>query len=217
MGAIHLGKDWTHRGTSIRYNVFRDFGTDTAPAVHFGDFTAGNTVWGNFFIRVASAVVIEGGRNNTIENNVFVDCSPAVRLKRFDPEEVKSRIEKLERAVQVDFRHPPFSTRYPELRSLKSGDLSRPEGNRIIRNILTSGVISESAAEGNPSVLEEKDNFFDIDPGFVDPARDNYAIRQDSPVYSGGFQYIPINEIGLKLDIFRVTIPENNPAALRSE
>jgi len=42
-----------------------------------------------------------------------------------------------------------------------------------------------------------KDNLIDKDPHFVDRAKANFQLRDDSPVYKMGFKRIPIEKIGL--------------------
>jgi hypothetical protein len=83
VGAFYMGRDWTARGTVIRYNYFHDIsgpGMYGAMAVYLDDAASGITVFGNVFYKAAAAAFIGGGRDNLVENNVFVDCSPAVHV-----------------------------------------------------------------------------------------------------------------------------------------
>ncbi|HUI09730.1 MAG TPA: right-handed parallel beta-helix repeat-containing protein [Bacteroidota bacterium] len=54
--------------------------------------------------------------------------------------------------------------------------------------------------------LRERGNIL-ADPGFVDPARRDFRLKEDSPAWSAGFRKIPFGEIGLVADEFRATIP----------
>ncbi|MDQ8192957.1 right-handed parallel beta-helix repeat-containing protein [Coraliomargarita sp. SDUM461004] len=78
MGAIYAGRDLTARGNRIRSNYIHDI-----PLLHGGhahmvygiyldDLFSGTEVSGNIFQRVPTGVMINGGRNTLIENNVFV-------------------------------------------------------------------------------------------------------------------------------------------------
>lgn len=214
LGAIYLGRDWTHRGTVVRFNRIRDIEDHpSAVAVHLGEFTSGITLFGNFFVRTGSGVAIDGGTNNTIENNVFVECSPAVRFSVRGPSEARHRFEALDRLSSVDYRKPPFSTRYPELVSIKADRFTNPGGNRLVRNVLT-GENLVSVPEGiSEDTIETSGNFTGTDPGFLASSGDNFQIPQDAPIYRAGFQYIPIEEIGLKLDLYRTTIPGSSSPA----
>ncbi|NCO42726.1 MAG: hypothetical protein GW892_28975 [Armatimonadetes bacterium] len=85
-GAIYSWQvDWTKRGTEIRYNYLHDiigFGQEggkwTSPHFNWGiyldDGTCGTHVHGNLVVRtILGGAHVHGGRDNVIENNVFVD------------------------------------------------------------------------------------------------------------------------------------------------
>ena len=50
---------------------------------------------------------------------------------------------------------------------------------------------------------EVRDNYTEGDPGFVDAAKLNYQLREDSPAYKSGFKRIPFEKIGLYKDEYR--------------
>lgn len=85
-GIIYLSQvDWTKRGTVIRYNYLHDsggYGRNSATGVwqtsyhtygvYLDDWTSGTTVYGNIIANTAAAgVLIHGGRDNRIENNII--------------------------------------------------------------------------------------------------------------------------------------------------
>ena len=85
-GAIYTWQvDWTKRGTVIRYNYLHDiigFGLEngkwTSPHFNWGiyldDGTCGTRVYGNIVARtILGGAHIHGGRDNIIENNIFID------------------------------------------------------------------------------------------------------------------------------------------------
>ena len=107
-GAIYGGGDWTQRGNKIQYNTITDiqgiFGKG-AIGVYFDDMLSGNTIYGNIFKNIVSpkimlkanptpkdpegfyvlkggggAVFVGGGRDNTIKNNIFSNCTLAVSI-----------------------------------------------------------------------------------------------------------------------------------------
>lgn len=82
-GAIYAGRDWTMRGTRIRHNYFHHisgFERRGCVGVYLDDQFCGTEVFGNIFYKVTRAVMIGGGRDCAIENNVFVDCVPATHV-----------------------------------------------------------------------------------------------------------------------------------------
>ncbi len=146
-GAIHTGRNWTWRGNVIRYNYFHHLqgpGLHGVMGVYLDDWASGFLVYGNVFYKAGRASMIGGGRDNTIENNVYVECSPSVHVDArglgwagyyFDgtyPELFKQMDE-------MHFNQPPYSTRYPELLRMYDGETAVPKYNKIIRNVSYGG------------------------------------------------------------------------------
>ena len=80
VGAFYMGRDWTARGTVIRHNYWHHIqgpGRLGAMGIYLDDQASGISVIGNIFYRVTRAVFIGGGCDNVVENNIFVDCTPA--------------------------------------------------------------------------------------------------------------------------------------------
>jgi len=146
-GALHTGRDWTWRGNVIRYNYFHDLvgpGLHGVMAVYLDDWASGFTVFGNVFFRAGRAAFIGGGRDNTVENNIFIECSPSVHVDArglgwagyyFDG----TFPWLFDRMEDMKFRQPPYSIRYPELLKLYGDEPRVPKGNKIIRNISVGG------------------------------------------------------------------------------
>ena len=99
-GGFYMGRDWTQRGNVIQYNKFHDiygFGVVKREAdgqtvyqyerphqawgIYLDDCSSGTKIHGNIFYRVPlCGVMIGGGRDNAVYNNVFVDCIPALHI-----------------------------------------------------------------------------------------------------------------------------------------
>ena len=81
-GAVYMGRNWTCTGNMIRYNFIHHrgaFGIGSS-GVYLDDGNAGNTIFGNVFYKGTWATVLGGSRNTTVENNIFIDCEPAVNV-----------------------------------------------------------------------------------------------------------------------------------------
>ena len=208
-GAVYTGRDYTGRGNLIRYNYIHDNGGYDwgTMAVYLDDCSSGQTIYGNVFVRVQRAAFIGGGRENVVENNIFVDCKPAVWVdaRGLDKREVwhnmiyrtmKGRLEAMHP------HHPPYSERYPELAQLDAyyakDDGVPPENNVVAHNICVGGTWLEADwhIEGINYALVI-DNLVNADPHFVDAAHDDYCLQADSPAFKLGFKAIPIEQIGL--------------------
>jgi len=151
VGAFYIGRDWTYRGNIIRYNYFHDLhgpGLHGVRATYLDDFTSGITIFGNVFYRAGRAAFIGGGRDNVVENNIFVECNPSVQIDArglswahyyFDKSH-KNYVNTLwDRMEAVHYQQPPYSIKYPELLKYASDDPAVPKNNKVIRNISYGG------------------------------------------------------------------------------
>lgn len=146
-GALHTGRDWTWRGNVIRYNYFHHLlgpGLHGVMGVYLDDFSSGFTVFGNLFYKAGRASMIGGGRDNTFENNLYVDCAPSVHVDArglsWAGYYMSGGYPVLFQLMDsVHYERPPYSTRYPELLTLYADSPAVPKNNRIVRNVSWGG------------------------------------------------------------------------------
>jgi hypothetical protein len=146
-GALHTGRDWTWRGNVIRYNYWHHLqgpGLHGVMGVYLDDWASGFTVYGNLFYRAGRATLVGGGRNNVVENNIYLECSPSVHLDArglgwagYYFEGPKQYL--VEKLNAVPWNRPPYSTRYPELLTLYEDEPALPKYNRIVNNVSQGG------------------------------------------------------------------------------
>jgi hypothetical protein len=211
VGALYIGpRDFSRRGTIIRYNYFHHIEqmpglSGGTMGVYLDDLTSGVTVFGNVFYRTTFAAFIGGGRDNTIENNIFVECDPAVHVDNRGMNTEADYFESLswKWLEEINYTEPPYSERYPQLLTIVDDEPRIPKGNRVIRNICVGGRwlnIFEGYTDENVLFA---DNLIDKDPRFVAPEQEDFRLSGDSPAWALGFQLIPIQEIGLVRDEYR--------------
>lgn len=205
-GAIYSGRDWTMRGTVIRHNFMHHvtgFLGRGCVGVYLDDMFCGTRISGNVFYRVTRAAFIGGGRDCTVENNVFVECDPALHVDARAMGWAAYCVEDTmkPRLAAMPYQTPPWSTRYPELLRLLDDEPAAPKGNVVARNVCVGGRWDSVEAKARPLVRFE-DNLIGVDPGFVDAAKMDFRLRADSPVFKQvpGFKPIPVERIGLKRD-----------------
>ena len=217
-GAFYMGRDWTSQGNVIRYNFFYDIhgvGHD-ARAVYLDDLTSGATVYGNIFAKTQYGVFIGGGRDNTVVNNVFVNCTPAVYVDARGTSWARPAVYGVmkKRLDVVRAFRPPYSVRYPKLLELKkyyaaTGGVP-PADNLIERNIAIGGKWLRPV-HGTPAMAARaitiRDNLVGIDPQFVDAPRLDFRLKRTSPAFRLGFKPIPVDRIGLYRDQYRSHLP----------
>jgi hypothetical protein len=218
--AWYLGRDPSDQGNVVRWNFFHDVGRPDRKwtmGVYCDDATAGVLIEGNVFYRVASfgTVYSNGGHDIVVRNNIFIEgFGPAYQLKSmwYDfgqdsiPYYFGAKGIYTKRLTQaVDIRKPPYSERYPRLANWLDllPDGKTYVGMRPVRNVFDRNVLVKHEETvrlvGKHAQTEFGDNLHtQKDPGFVDAARLNFALRDDSLVYQAlpGFQRIPFEKIG---------------------
>ncbi|MCL6473696.1 MAG: right-handed parallel beta-helix repeat-containing protein [Firmicutes bacterium] len=219
-GAFYIGRDFTQRGTVIRYNYFHDLGKSLQAetfvdvmAVYLDDCASGITIFGNVFYKAGRAAMIGGGRDNTVENNIFVECEPSVHVDArglgwasfwFDGRDSTL----MDRLKAVPYQLPPWSERYPELVNILNDEPAVPKGNRIIRNISVGGRWIDLYDNLTDKIVTIRDNIVDGDAG-VEVTAKGIRLRKDSPAFKLGFQSIPLEKIGLYRDAYRKRLPSH--------
>ena len=213
-GAIYTSpptEELTMYGHTIRYNYvhhiygFKNRGCNGA--VYLDDLFPGTTVYGNVFYRVPRAAFIGGGRYCTVENNIFVACTPSLHIDaRGLGWAADTEDELLELLGRYPYRNETWRTRYPTLADILEDDPMAPKGNVVVRNVAWKGVWDEIEEKALPYVVLE-DNLVGVDPLFVDEADENFALRPESPAFAIGFRPIRMEQIGLYRDELRASWP----------
>ncbi len=213
VGAFYTGRDWTAQGNVIRHNYFHHIqgpGLHGAMAVYLDDAASGFHVFGNVFYKAGRAAFVGGGRNNLIENNIFVDCKPSVHVDDRGLGWMHATVAEggtmRKRLAAVPYQQPPWSTRYPKLVSILDNNPAAPVGNRIVRNISVGGTWAAIYPKAKPLVKLEA-NLIDADPRFIDRDNEDFRLQDDSPAYKLGFQRIATEKIGLYEDARRASWP----------
>ncbi len=211
-GAFYMGRDYTARGNAVRYNFFHHLGKGSVQAIYLDDCASGTTVFGNVCYRGRRGVLLGGGRDNTIENNIFVECRPAIHVDArglgwakfwFDGRDSTL----MNRLKAMKHTQPPYSVRYSQLVTLLDDEPAVPKGNRILRNIRVGGTWLDLLNGLNDKIIEIRDNFTEGKPGFISPEKLNFQLKDDSPAYKLGFKRIPMEKIGLYKDEYRTSLP----------
>jgi hypothetical protein len=111
-----------------------------------------------------------------------------------------------QRLEDVNWRQPPYRTRYPELADLEqyyAKEDGVPPGNILAaHNISVGSELLKITWDANKEMVELRDNLTDADPLFVDPPTKTFGgdfrLKNDSPAWQLGFKAIPFEKIGHK-------------------
>jgi hypothetical protein len=209
VGAIYTGRDWTFRGNRIRHNFIHETGGVGmgSMGVYMDDCVSGAEIFGNVFYKVTRAAFLGGGRDHRVENNIFVDCNPAVQLdgRGLDRSPVwHDMVYDYMRKQSAAVPSALYRSRYPALAALDrfyaADEGVPPEGNVVAHNLCIAGAWLSVGWHARQDMIELADNYVGADPGFINPAALDFRIRDDSTVWKTGFQKIPFPEIGLRDD-----------------
>lgn len=164
-GGLYTGRHWCSQGNIVRYNFLHHFGVpgvewqkaqglnpDYEPlkknslvmGVYLDDCDSGDTIYGNIFYKTGRAAFVGGGRYNTIENNVFIDCLAAFHLddrglKRARPGEgTKDGWDLLAKLERVKWKESPWKERYPHLLNIMEDDPKLPLHNAYRNNVIVN-------------------------------------------------------------------------------
>lgn len=200
-GAIYAGRDWTMRGTVIRHNYMHHvngFEGKGCVGVYLDDMFCGTDIIGNVFYKVTRAAFIGGGRDCLVENNLFVDCGPALHIDNramgWASYHVATTMK--DRLDDMPFRDPVWAERYPRLLTVWEDEPAAPKGNVVARNVSFGGTW-DGVQEGARGYVTFEDNLIDEDPHFVGTPPEDFRLQDDSAAFDLGFQPIPFARIGL--------------------
>ena len=231
VGAIYTGRDYTYRGNRIRHNFIHHTGGVGmgSMGVYMDDCVSGTEVFGNIFYKVHWAMFIGGGRDHRVENNLFVNCEPAVRMdgRGLDKSPVwRNMVNDYMRQRLAEMPPALYRDRYPALKTLDAyygppgGPTIRgenfkgvpPEDNSVTRNVCV-GKWLEAAWNSKPDLIQLENNFIGDDPGFLVQEKNivlDFRLKADSPALKRGFRAIPVEEIGLREDDYRRDLGARN-------
>jgi hypothetical protein len=218
-GAVYtqpgMDEDWNERGNVVRYNYIHHvfgFRGKGCVGVYLDDLFSSMHCYGNVFFQVPQAAFIGGGRDSIVENNLFIDCKPAIHVdarglgwcKGIEPYLRK-------RLAAIPYDKPPWSTRYPEMQTILTNNPMAPMGNVFRRNVCWLGRWDDIEAKARPCLLLQ-DNLIGTDPHLMDAQHLDFRLRKDSPAWSIGFKPIPTGKFGLYQDRLRASWPVVHPA-----
>jgi hypothetical protein len=151
---------------------------------------------------VDHGVVIGGGRDNTVQNNIFAGCTNyAVHVDQrglgWESSDVTNTNDWLYGELRVlPYQVPPWCAEYPGLVSILTNNIGAALGNIIQNNISYSNTQWINWGDNAQTNVAVVNNFTVGDPRFVDYAHRNFNLSATSPVWALGFAPIPMNKFG---------------------
>lgn len=201
-GVIYAGRNCIARGTVIRGNLIHDIYSDRGDAqvyaIYLDDQFCGVTVEENVIYNLGGkAVFINGGRDNTIINNIFYNVSSAgVRVA------ASGRAENWNTHVNFEETHALHQglhktqayAKYPHLATIEEDDMLNPKYNVIQNNVCykVPSALDINTLQEYGSTLTEKEiyaqNTIDAgytalhDPGFTSLEKGNFNLKEENDI-----------------------------------
>ena len=176
--------------------------------IYMDDCVSGTRIEENILWKCQRGVLLGGGRDFLVENNIFAECRFAVQsdARGVDANPVWQKMVKGYMKERLEFmRHhePPYSVRYPEIAGVDphyaAGGGVPPENNRAERNLVCrcGQWIEDCWPEGADNGITETNNLIGAEHWFVAPEAGDFRLRPDAPAAALGFRPIPVETIGL--------------------
>jgi hypothetical protein len=182
----------------------------TTRGIYLDDYTSNCLVYGNLVARAGMGLQFHSGKHNTVENNVIVDCRIAFWACDFPP--LRSGNAHTKGSFRANrFARNVFSTSRPDAFLYWMHAWTDLTFQCIDENVIHAPRAADFriAWESHPKGLERcgfeewRAMGFDgrslvADPLFVDPAREDWRLRPESPAWALGFEAIPFGRIGIR-------------------
>ena len=199
-GAIYSGRTWNHRGNKIKYNFIHDiknnYSQQILTGIYFDATLSEQEVIGNIFYNIDGKGMLQaGGRDNIIENNLFVHiATPFMGMNHGITSYSTtsgSSFNMLEKALKYNFKSGIYASTYPKLAKFPTNwnDIIgthwlEPEGNSFRNN---------AGKDNLRWALNGK-----IKSGTKDFESYDYAEMTPIDMSSSKFKELPYGEIGIQ-------------------
>ena len=224
----HVLRDTERCGHIIRYNfladarnyddvdqdgnITKDFARH-ARGVFLDNYTSNCFVYGNIIVRSDDAgIVVHGGKNNVIENNIFADC----RVGPFVVNYIVNMAESGEMAgfntgnrfrCNIIYAAQDADKAFLfDVHDYNDRQIAESDSNLFFNTAgkydIRDRGLGKGYKAGHSISLEDwrelgyEANSIKADPMFVDAEQDDYRLRPDSPALKLGFQQIDTKRIG---------------------
>jgi hypothetical protein len=225
----YIGRNPSDRGNVVRYNYFDHCGNKNRMnmGIYCDDSSTDVLIYGNVFNDMLTdhgVLFSNTGWHLVMKNNIVINpiAHTAVTSANYytwaAPQAVEmfgdSGLIRKRLTKEIDFRSPPYSTKYPALLPYldaitpgKEWQSMRARGNVLEGNLIIGGPDNPiKLLGGEHAQMDGRNNWVTKeDPGFVDMANKNFALKPDAKAFQmiPGFEPIPFSKMGIYKDPYR--------------
>lgn len=210
-GGIYAGRAWTEHGNIMRYNYIHDaelidnVTNMNTQAIYLDDMVSGWSVYGNVIENVSSIALYGGGRYNTFENNLIINCPKAFEYDErgitwMDCGEGSDIMNYL---LALPYKEGVWKERFPELSNLLEDQPALPKYASIKNNVSYKSAGFQLANSVKQHALALEPNMTINKTGiFADYKNGDFTIVDDTEIKAQlpEFQAIPFKEMGMRTD-----------------
>jgi len=213
-GGVDMFGNPTYRGNVYRYNFWHHVGDwqGTSPwppggqaGIRLDDAISGVLVYGNVFYRCSAGtwgfggLQIHGGKDNIVDDNLFVDCRVAVSFSPWGEKRWREYTAKPEHTRDID--RALYLARYPALARLAEDH----DANMLSRNVVYRCRDFLARERGTNQLV---DNCLVAGAAGSEEAVSLAGLAPDARALDrSAYVPIPIEEIGLYRDRYRTAFP----------
>lgn len=212
MGACYTGRSLVKRGTIFRGNIIHDITSNSDHSGQYGiyldDVQSGVSIEQNLFYNIdGSGVFVNGGRDNTVTDNVFVNnTSSSILVSAIGVGYGLGYLPNLGIPDISNFKPNEAYMKFPHLAELKDDDNPiAPKYNVIKDNVSCKvGKVIDLQPMSDGVTVAMMKNWSEYDDGitvgmntFEDPENENYRIIADLSKKLPGFETVDYNKAGL--------------------
>jgi parallel beta-helix repeat protein len=169
--------------------------------IYLDAHSSGTKVYGNIVINtVLGGIIVNGGKNNLIENNIFVN---GIKNQLFANEWDKNYAQNNVFLRNIITFENATATLWENNKIMKTKTLEKSDYNLYWnsnnRNLIkTNSKITPAGSFSQWQAGGYDRNSLVADPLFVDTETGNFQLKPNSPAFKLGFKPIPIERIGPK-------------------
>jgi len=210
-GALESFWNPTFRGNIIRWNYFKDIGSDhskMAASVRLDDAICGYNITENIFMNgsksVFGGIQIHGGKDNIVEGNIFTDCNAMISQSAWEERRWKYSISNHPVISKSDYwKSDLWLNRYPDLKSL----YDNYDKNYSIDNVAVNTKTLYMRASDKMEILNDLRYADDV----VDRSLNGIHYQYMQPWHS-----IPVHEIGPYNSSFEIMTEQREQVEVRT-
>ena len=232
-GVMYAGRDYTTRGNIFDHNYVHhcaNFDSHSKKrnimGIYNDDCLSGNIMINNFFYLVEKAIMLGGGRDFLVNNNVFVNCTPAINIDSRCATNNDMWINMVNGTLRTNFNkvwnnentRSIYLKAYPELQVIsdyyKKYDIPKiPFSGNLTYNLFfnTKNVSIDATSKANGTILNIGNYFLVNESDFVDFKHNDFTISKRAKV--PGYKFVDMKTIGLLLPEEKTNVLSNGAIA----